>query len=130
LRIAVGNILNENAPLLSPDQAMLTIFEVLQKRRDGELRYIHNYVVIYISESHVVDGGDGTLMYNMATVYSEAGNAIPFATAFAEDFNRRWATFKGADYLESSDCWDHFKARDPINPFNVIRCVFKEESQA
>jgi hypothetical protein len=41
-------------------------------------------------------------MYDMATVYSDAGNAIPFATTFAEDLNRRWAAFNGAGYLESS----------------------------
>ena len=84
-------ILNENAPLLYPDQSMLKIFEVLRKLRDGKLRYVQNHVVIYISEAHVVDAGDGVAMYNMATVYSDAGNATPFATTFAEDLNRRWS---------------------------------------
>jgi hypothetical protein len=119
--IGVVVILNENAPLLYPDQSMLKIFEVLRKVRDGKLRYVHNHVVIYISEAHIVDAGDGVTMYNMATVYSDAGNATPFATTFADDLNRRWAAFNGAGYMESSELWDNFRARDPVKPFSVVR---------
>ena len=106
---------------------MLTIFEVLRKLRDVELRYIQNHVVIYISEAHIVDAGDGVTMYDMATVYSDAGNATPFAMTFAEDLNRRWATFNGAGYLESSELWDNFRARDPVKLFNVVRPLPKNE---
>jgi hypothetical protein len=53
-------------------------------------------------------------MYDMATVYSDAGNATPFAMTFAEDLNRRWATFNGAGYLESSELWDNFRAREDV----------------
>src|SRR5208282_419440 len=101
--------------------SMLKIFEVLRKVRDGKLGYVHNHVVIYISEAHIVDAGDGVTMYNMATVYSDAGNATPFATTFAEDLNRRWAAFNGAGYMESSELWDNFRARDPVKPFSVAR---------
>jgi hypothetical protein len=125
--IGVVVILNENAPLLYPDQSTLRIFEVLRKLRAGELRYVHNHVVIYISEAHIVDAGDGVTMFDMATVYSDAGNATPFAMTFAEDLNRRWATFNGAGYLESSELWDNFRARDSVKPFNVVRPLPKNE---
>ena len=125
--IGVVVILNENASLLYPDQSMLKIFEVLRKLRDGELRHIHNHVVIYISEAHIADAGDGATIYDMATVYSDTGNATPFATTFAEDLNRRWAAFNGAGYLESSEVWDNFRARNPVKPFNVVRPASKSE---
>lgn len=125
--IGVVVILNENAPLLYPDQSTLRIFEVLRKLRDGQLRYIHNHVAIYISEAHIVDAGDGATMYDMATVYSDTGNVTPFATTFAEDLSRRWAAFNGAGYLESSELWDNFRARDPVKPFNVVRPAPKSE---
>jgi hypothetical protein len=125
--IGVVVILNENAPLLYPDQSMLRIFEVLWKLRNGKLRYVHNHVVIYISEAHIVDAGDSVTMHDMATVYSDAGNATPFATTFADDLNRRWAAFNGAGYLESSELWDNFRARDPVKPFNIVRPQPKNE---
>ena len=115
-------MLNENAALLYPDQALLRIFDTLRnKLPDGKPRYVHNHVVIYISEAHRVDAGEGVTMYDMATIYSDAGNAIPFATTFAEDLNKRWAAFNDAGYLESSDHWDNFRPRNPVKPFTVIR---------
>jgi hypothetical protein len=119
--LGVVVILNEKATLLYPDQVLLKVFEVLRKLRDGKPRYIHNHVVIHISEAHIVDAGKGVTMFDMATVYSDAGNTIPFATMFADSLNRRWATFNGAGYLESSELWDNFRARDPVKPFNVVR---------
>jgi hypothetical protein len=118
--IGIVVILNENAALLYPDQSTLRIFDVLRKRRGGELRYVHNHVVIYISEAHIVDAGDESTIYDMATVYSDAGNEIPFVTTFAKGLNQRWAEFNGAGYLESPDLWDRFRARDPVKPFTVI----------
>jgi hypothetical protein len=100
---------------------------VLRKLRDDKLRYVHNHVVIYISEAHIVDAGEGVTMYNMGTVYSDVGNAAPFATTFAENLNKRWATFNGAGYLSSSELWDNFRASDPVTPFNVVRPPPKEK---
>ena len=102
---------------------MLKIFEVLRELRDGELCFIHNY----ISEADIADAGDGATIYDMATVYSDTGNATPFGTTFDEDLNRRWAAFNGAGYLESSEVWDNFRARDPVKPFNVVRPAPKSE---
>jgi hypothetical protein len=120
--IGVVVMLNENAALLYPDQSVLRIFDVLRKKTaDGKPRYVHNHVVIYISEAHTVDAGEGVTMYDMATVYSDAGNAFPFATTFAEDLNKRWAAFNDAGYLASSELWDNFKPRDPVKRFTVIR---------
>jgi len=121
--IGVVVILNENAALLYPDQSVLRIFDVLRKVRGGELRYVHNHVVIYISEAHIVDAGGGVTMYDMGTVYSDLGNDIPFVTTYAEGLNKRWAAFNGAGYLDSSELWDNFRPRDPVKPFNVVRSV-------
>jgi hypothetical protein len=75
---------------------------MLRKQPDGAPRYVHNQVIVLISESHVIDAGEGVTMYNMSTVYSETGNEIPFATTFVESLNERWAAFNNAGYLESS----------------------------
>jgi hypothetical protein len=64
--IGVIVMLNENATLLYPDQSVLRIFETLNKRRDGKLRYVENHVVIYISEAHVVYVGEAVTIYDMA----------------------------------------------------------------
>ncbi len=119
--IGVVVILNENASLLYPDQSMLRIDEAINKRHAGHLRYKENHVVIYISEAHIVDVGDGSIMYDIATVYSDAGYDIPFATTFAEDLLRRWAAFNNAGYLPSSELWDNFRSREPVRPFTVVR---------
>ena len=113
-------ILNENATLLYPDISTVKLFDMLRKQRDGALRYVHNQVIVLISEAHVIDAGEGVTMYNMATVYSEAGNDIPFATTFVESLNQRWATFNNAGYLESSDLWDKSRARDPVKSFTLF----------
>ncbi len=121
--IGVIVILNQNAALLYPDQSVLRIFDVLRKVRDGNLRYVHNHVVIYISEAHIVDADNGMTMYDMGTVYSDLGNNIPFVTTYVEDLNRRWAAFNGAGYLESSELWDSFRPCSPVEHFNVVRPV-------
>jgi hypothetical protein len=119
--IGIIVILNENAALLYPDISTVKLFDMLRKQRDGALRYVHNQVIVFISESHVIDAGEGVTMYTMSTVYSEAGNEIPFATTFVESLNERWAAFNNAGYLESSDLWDKLRARDPVKPFIVVR---------
>ncbi|HEY8032929.1 MAG TPA: hypothetical protein VIF02_11300 [Methylocella sp.] len=119
--VGIVVILNENATLLYPDISTVKLFDMLRKQRDGALRYVHNQVIVLISESHIIDVSEGVIMYNMATVYSEAGNDIPLATTFVEGLQRRWAAFNNAGYLESSDYWDKFRARDPVKPFNVVR---------
>ena len=119
--IGVVVILNESAALLYPDISLVKIFDTLRKVRDGKLHYVHNHIVVYISEAHIVDAGEGVTMYDMATVYSDAGNAILFATVFAEDLLKRWAAFNDAGYSESSDLWDNFRPRNPVKPFTVIR---------
>jgi hypothetical protein len=124
--IGVVVMLNENATLLYPDQSLLRIFNVLRKLRDGKPRYVNNHVVIYISEAHIVDIGEGAAMFDMGTVYSEAGNAVSFATTFAEELNARWAAFNGTGYLPSSELWDNFRPRNPVKPFNVVRPPARE----
>jgi hypothetical protein len=69
-----------------PDISTVKLFDMLRKQRDGALRYVHNQVIVLISEAHLIDAGEGVTMYNIATVYSEGGNEIPFATTFAEGF--------------------------------------------
>ena len=99
-------VLNENATLLFPDISTMKLFDMLRKQRDGQLRYVHNQVIILISEAHLIESGQDVTMYPMATVYSELGNSIPFATAFAESLTRRWVTFNNAGYLNSPELWD------------------------
>jgi hypothetical protein len=120
--IGVVVVLNENAPLMFPDIAMVKLFDMLRKRRqDGELRYVHNHVIVLISEAHVIRSVEDTTMFNMATVYSEAGNHIPLATAFTESLKEQWAAFNNAGYLESSELWDNFGTRAPEKVFTVVR---------
>jgi hypothetical protein len=120
--LGVVVVLNESASLLFPDISTIKLFEMLRKRRrDGSLRYPNNHVIVLISEAHVIEAGPGITMHNMSTLYSDAGNSLPFATIFAESLNRNWAAFNGASYLQSSELWDHFTARHPIKRFTVVR---------
>jgi hypothetical protein len=120
--IGVVVVLNENAPLIFPDNAMVKLFGMLRKRRkDGELRYVHNHVIVLISEAHIIKSVDDATMYNMATVYSDVGNEIPLATAFTESLKEEWAAFNNAGYLESSELWDNFGTRAPAKVFTVVR---------
>ncbi len=120
--LGVVVVLNEDATLLFPDISTIKLFEMLRKKRpDGSIRYVHNQVIILISEAHVIDGGEGATIFPMSTLYSDEGNNIPFATTFAEGFNRLWAAYNGAGYLESSELWDKSRPRDPITPFTVVR---------
>lgn len=120
--IGVVVVLNERAQLLLPDIATVKLFDALRKRRpDGELRYVHNQVIILISEAHVIESVEEVTMFSMATIYSDAGNEIPFATTFTENLKERWAAFNNAGYLESSELWDNFRTRDPAKVFTVVR---------
>ena len=114
-------VLNESATLLFPDISTVKLFEMLRKQRDGQLRYVHNQVIILISEAHLIDAGEAMTMFPMSTLYSEAGNSIPFATTFAENLNRKWAAFNDAGYLASSALWDNSAPRNPVERFNVVR---------
>jgi hypothetical protein len=124
--LGVVVVLNESASLLFPDISTIKLFDMLRKRRrDGSLRYPNNHVIVLISEAHVIEAGPGITMHNVSTVYSEAGNGVPFATTFVERLNRNWAAFNGAGYLQSSELWDHFTARRPIKQFTVVRSAQK-----
>ena len=99
---------------------MVKLFDTLWKRRhDGELRYVHNHVVVLISEAHVIASGEDVTMFPMATMYSDAGNKIP--TTFTEILKEQWAEFNNAGYLESSELWDNFRPRDRTKVFTVVR---------
>jgi hypothetical protein len=53
--IGVVVVLNECASLIFPDIATVKLFDMLRKRRgDGSLRYIHNHVIVLISEAHEI----------------------------------------------------------------------------
>jgi hypothetical protein len=120
--IGIVVVLNECAPLIFPDIAMVKLFDMLRKRRqNGELRYIHNQVIVLISEAHLIESHEDVTMFNMATVYSDAGNEIPLATMYTESLNEQWAAFNNAGYLESSELWDNFRPRDPAKVFTVVR---------
>jgi hypothetical protein len=114
-------VLNESATVLFPDISTVKLFEMLRKQRDGQLRYVHNQVIILISEAHLIDAGEAVTMFPISTLYSEAGNSIPFATTFAENLNRKWAAFNDAGYLASSELWDNSAPRDPVKRFTIIR---------
>ena len=49
--VGIVVILNENATLLYPDISTVKLFDMLRKQRDGALRYVHNQVIVLISES-------------------------------------------------------------------------------
>ena len=117
-------VLNEHAPLLFPDIATVKLFDMLRKRRpDGELRYVENQVIILISEAHVIEFDQDATIFSVATVYSDAGNERPSLTAFEENLKRGWAAFNNAGYLEESEHWDNFRARDPLKPIEIVRPV-------
>src|SRR4051794_19343693 len=119
--LGVVIILNENASLIFPDLAVLRLFDAVRKRRsDGKLRYAHIHTVILISEAHALETKDATML-GMATVYSDSGNEIPFATRFAQGFSERWAAFNGAGYLDEGKLWDNLIPRDPVKPIVIIR---------
>jgi hypothetical protein len=120
--IGIVVVLNECAPLIFPDIAMVKLFDMLRKRRpNGELRYVHNQVIVLISEAHLIESHEDVTMFNMATVYSDAGNKIPLATMYTESLKEQWAAFNNAGYLESSELWDNFRPRDPAKVFTVVR---------
>jgi hypothetical protein len=121
--IGVVVILNERAPLIFPDIAMVKLFDMLRKRRkDGDLRYVHNHVIVLISEAHVIKSvEEHATMFNMATVYSDAGNELPLSTTFAESLTEQWAAFNNAGYLESSELWNNFGTRADPKVFTVVR---------
>ena len=103
-------VLNEHAPLLSPDIAFVRLFDTLRKRRpEGELRYVENQVIILISEAHVIDSGQDATMFSMATIYSDAGNERPLLSAFVESLKQGWAAFNNAGYLEESEASGQFQ---------------------
>jgi hypothetical protein len=114
--------LNERASLIFPDIAMVKMFDMLRKRRqDGALRYVHNQVIVLISEAHIIESYEDITMFSMATVYSDAGNELPLATTYTESLKEKWAAFNNAGYLKSSELWDNFRPRDPVKGFTVIR---------
>jgi hypothetical protein len=119
--IGVVAILNEDATLLYPDISAVRIFEVLRKTRDGQLRYTENHVVIYISEAHIIHDRAEVRRFPTSTVYSDIGNATPFATTVAEELSQKWAAFNDAGYMGSYERWDYFRSRNPVEPFVVVR---------
>jgi hypothetical protein len=120
--IGIVVVLNERAQLLDPDIATVKLFDMLRKRRqDRELRYVHNQVIVLISEAHIIQAGEDVRMFPMSTIYSDAGNEILLATTFTESLEKQWAAFNNAGYLESSELWDNFRPRDPAKVFTVVR---------
>jgi len=120
--IGVVVILNEHAQLLFPDIATVKLFDMLRKRREnGELRYVHNHVIILISEAHLIESDEDVAMFNIAPIYSDAGNTVHLTTTFTEELKEQWAAFNNAGYLESSELWDNFRPRDPVKVFTVVR---------
>jgi hypothetical protein len=115
-------VLNENAQHIFPDIAMVKLFDMLRKRQqNGELRYVHNQVIVLISEAHLIHADDGVTRFSMATIYSEAGNEIPLATTYTESLKEQWAAFNNAAYSESSELWGNFRTRDPAKVITVDR---------
>jgi hypothetical protein len=79
-------------------------------------------VIVLISEAHVIKSVEDATMFNMATVYSDAGNEIPLATTFTETLKEQWAAFNNAGYLDDSvELWDNFGTRDPAKVITVVR---------
>ena len=114
--------MNEHAQHIFPDIATVKFFDMLRKRRqNGELRYVHNQVILLISEAHLINSDDDVTMFSMATIYSDAGNEIPLATTYTESLKEQWAAFNNAGYLESSELWDNFRTRDPAKVITVVR---------
>jgi len=115
-------VLNERAQLLDPDIATVKLFDMLRKRRqDGELRYVHNQVIILISEAHLIELDEEVTMFPMSTIYSDAGNEVTLATTYTESLKEKWVAFNNAGYLDSSKLWDNFRPRDPAKVFTVVR---------
>lgn len=120
--IGIVIVLNEHAQHIFPDIAMVKLFDMLRKRRqNGELRYVHNQVIVLISEAHLINADDDATRFSMATIYSDAGNEIPLATTYTESLKQQWATFNNAGYEESSEFWDNFRTRDPLKVITVVR---------
>jgi hypothetical protein len=118
--IGIVVVLNEHAQHIFPDIAMVKLFDTLRKRRqNGELRYVHNQVVVLISEAHLINADDDATRFSMATIYSDAGNEIPLATTYTESLKKQWATFNNAGYEDSSEHWDNFRTRKPLKVITI-----------
>jgi hypothetical protein len=119
---AVGMVvvLNETAQLIEPDFFVDKAFEMLRKRLPtGEIRYPENHVAMLISEAHRIQSNDGEELIPIETVFSEAGNQIPFATVFTEAFRLRWAEFNQSGCMESPDFLRDVITRDPPRLFRT-----------
>ncbi len=120
--IGIVVVLNEHAQHIFPDISVMKLFDMLRKRRrNGELRYVHNQVIVLISEAHLINADDDAIRRSMATIYSDAGNEIPLATTYTESLKEQWATFNNAGYEELSEFWDNFRTRDPLKVITVGR---------
>jgi len=119
--VGIVVILNDNAQVLQPDIVLTKAFKMLRKQENGEIRYPHNHVVILISEAHRIVSDPELDLIPMETIYSDAGNAIPIATKFADHLKSRWAEFNGALYVDSAAHWRDVRTRDPAKVFNVQR---------
>lgn len=94
-------ILNEAAQFLEPRFLVTRAFETLRATTPaGAIRYSNIHVVIIVSE--VDRGGDAEQAEHIPieAVFSDAGNAHPWAMRMAEMLKERWAGLNGARHVE------------------------------
>jgi hypothetical protein len=91
--------LNEEATLLYPDLAPGILSEMIGGR--GGEDDVQNRVIVLITEAHHIYANSRVTLYDTTIVYSGAGDAVPFATEFAEDLKRRWVDFNNAGRTKS-----------------------------
>jgi hypothetical protein len=94
-------ILNEAAQVLEPRFLVTRAFETLRATTpSGAARYPNIHAVIIVSDAD--RGGDAEQAEHIPieTVYSDAGNAHPWATRLAETLKERWAGLDGPRTVE------------------------------
>jgi hypothetical protein len=97
-------ILNEVAQVLEPDFLVARAFETLRETTpSGAVRYKNIHVVVVVSEADRLVGAEPAKRIPIETVFSDAGNAHPWATPMAATLKRRWAEFNGAGDVEWPD---------------------------